>query len=100
MINGNTLQCESPLKRDNSVLEYDITVDGEQIVFLKQGNTCAWHIKSGSAEAKCVVQNVGPIVSISPDGKWLAFIRHRKIGEQSGKDIVEADLYVTKLESK
>jgi Tol biopolymer transport system component len=99
-INGDTLRCEDALKRDKSILWYDITPDGEQIVFLEEGNTCAWHMRSRSSGPQCVVQQAGPTISISPDGKWLAFTRYRKIGESSGTDVVENDLYVTTLEDK
>jgi len=98
VMEGDTLECEDALKRNNQILRYDITPDGKQIVFLEEGNTCAWY-KDGDAEPLCLAQQAVK-VNISPDGKWLAFVRHRKIGEQSGVDIVESDLFVTKFESK
>lgn len=98
IIKGDTLECKDALKRNNPILRYDITPDGKQIVFLEEGNTCAWY-KDGDAEPLCLAQQAVK-VNISPDGNWLAYVRHRKIGEQSGVDIVEDDLYVTRLESR
>lgn len=100
LLKGDTLECEDALKRNNPISEYDITGDGEQIVFLEKGNNCVWDVRSGSTEARCVAQQDGPTVSISPDGKWLAFTPYRKIGETYGHDVVENDLFVKKLTNK
>jgi hypothetical protein len=105
---GNDLQCEDILKRNKSIITYSISLYGRKIAFLEKGNSCVWLLQEGKGDSQCVAlwakdnflrtyPDAGAILSISPDGKWMTFLRPRKIETIRGTDVYTNDLYLIKL---
>lgn len=68
--------CESVLKRDRDILDFDISPDGETVLFTEKGGRCVKMIKSGGGKARCVTPPGDYLVydlSLSPGAKRLAY---------------------------
>lgn len=96
-ISGNILQCKKIIKEGKEIIVYDITPEGENIVFREERNECAWLLREGSSNAECINPFVGAMVSFSNNGKWLSFVRPRLIEKVRGTDVYTDDLYVIKV---
>ena len=104
-IKEESLDCEDILKRNKSIAVggYAITQDGRNIIFVEEGKTweekrCIWHLKEGG-EAKCItpLATIRSTINISPDGKWMTFLRPRKIETIRGTDVYTDDLFLISL---
>jgi len=101
-IADDSLQCEDILKRNKSIAVggYAITQDGRNIIFIEEGKTwkekrCVWLLKEGG-EPKCITPSaiIRSTINISPNGKWMTFLRPRKIRDT---DVYTDDLFLISL---
>lgn len=72
--------CESVLKRDRDILDFDLSPDGKTIFFAEAGERCVKMIKGGGG-ARCIAppgERFIYRVNISPDGRWVAYVADDK----------------------
>lgn len=70
----DSLRCEEIFPGREDIFPYNVSRDGNTLVFREEGNNCVWLYKIQSGKKECVVDgSMRPGFWISPDGKWLAF---------------------------
>lgn len=92
-----TLSCVDMLEIDRNIQDYDLLSDGETMVFMEEGDRCVRVRHKGEKGAPCITApkyDLGNHLTISPDGRWVAFTVFRK--RDDGTSYTE-DLYVVKL---
>ncbi len=98
--NEGRVLCENISECSYSIIDFNVSSDGKSIVFTEDKNHYIQSLRIESKEVKCLTTSPGHNLKISPNGKWVAFTRFRKIGKSSGYDIVTNDLFIVKLENK
>jgi hypothetical protein len=72
--------CESVLKRDRDIFDFDLFSDGKTVLFTEKGGRCVKMIKGGG-KGKCITPSGERVVfrfNISPDGRWVAYVADDK----------------------
>lgn len=78
-VEGETIVCEALVGTAQSITAFDLTSNGEVVVFHERGTDCLWLLKSSANGARCAVTGTElSAFSISPDGGRLAFARERR----------------------
>jgi len=85
----------------DSIRDYDISLDGTSICFMADQDRCIRCLDVPSGTVKCATSGPGSEISLSRDGKYLAFVRYEKTGVTSrGKfiaDVFTSNLYFLKI---
>lgn len=74
-LENKSASCESVLKRDIDILDFDLSPDGKSLFFTEKDGKCVKEIKDG--KVKCITPERDIFVyrfRISPDGKWIGYI--------------------------
>ncbi|MCH9046596.1 MAG: PD40 domain-containing protein [SAR324 cluster bacterium] len=81
-IEEKALSCRIVLERNRSIRSYEILPGGD-ILFIEHGGKCILRIAPRRTHAVCVVDTQKDrwvyLIGISPDGKWLAYERHKDL---------------------
>jgi len=78
-IEDETIVCEPLVSRAGSIVAFDVTSDGDTIVFSERGSDCLSLWRRSTNDARCVVYGTEKSgFKISPDGSRLAFGRERR----------------------
>ncbi|MEW6620495.1 MAG: hypothetical protein AB1422_14360 [bacterium] len=94
-IKNKNLSCEKVLEQ---VGNYKVLPNGD--IIITETKDCIKYITLGQGDGKCIAEKgdatlIG-IRGISPDGKWLAFVREKKIPKGTFFE-KESNLYILKL---
>ncbi len=68
--------CETILKRDRHIFDFDVFSDGKTIVFTEDGGQCVYILRKGKEKAECLAGAEDFFVSyikLSPDESQVAF---------------------------
>lgn len=74
-LENNSASCESVLRRDRDILDFNLSPDGKDFLFTEKGGRCVKMIKGG--KAGCVTPPRDIFVyrfNISLDGRWIGYI--------------------------
>jgi hypothetical protein len=91
------LTCHARVSRDSGVEAYEISRQGDIIVFVDsvpdwRVPTCLWLLTDKDSRPQCLstVSSTASELSLSPNGEWVLFTRLRKLAQQDsmGRDYV------------
>lgn len=83
------LTCHVRIRRETGIAAYEVSRQGDFIVFIGAEHerdwlmpTCIWQLAGNDSRPQCLSNTASTTtsgLSISPDGQWVVFTRHRKL---------------------
>lgn len=92
--NRNQINCKGITNATEGVVSFDVSRDGNKLVYAEDSDKCLNQINFGVGETRCIAKGVVGNVGISPDAKSVIFFRFR---ETDDGGVVTNDAYITQL---